>query len=218
MKIEKINENKIKFLLTDEDLKEREIKLSELAQGTEKAQAFFRDIMTKALEDFGFDATNSPLMIEAMPVAINGIVIIVSKVISDTPLTTDITLTPQSLDTRKFKQEGVQIIKNISTNTTSKQNIDDEMNIYIYSFETIDDIIKLSNRIKDLTEILSVLYKYNDRYFLAIQEPYSITSNLDYLLAEYGQKHITNIISKYHLDEHAEVIMNTSALNILSSL
>ena len=37
MKIEKVNENQIRCTLTREDLAERQIKLSELAYGTEKA-------------------------------------------------------------------------------------------------------------------------------------------------------------------------------------
>lgn len=220
MKIEKINENKIKFLLTAEDLKEREIKLSELAQGTEKAQAFFRDIMRKALDDFGFDASDSPLMIEAMPIAINGVVIIVSKVSNENDANSDINLMPKSLEARKFKQEGIQIVKSehMSVNKSKKSEKDEEMNIYIYSFATIDDVINLSNRIKDFKNMLSVLYKFNDEYFLLIQEPFSVTNNLDYLLLEYGEKHSGHITGKYHLEEHGEVIIKSEALNILSSL
>ena len=45
MKIEKVNENQIRCTLTREDLAERQIKLSELAYGTEKAKMLFRDMM-----------------------------------------------------------------------------------------------------------------------------------------------------------------------------
>ena len=45
MKIEKINENQIRCTLTREDLANREIKLSELAYGSEKAKSLFRDMM-----------------------------------------------------------------------------------------------------------------------------------------------------------------------------
>lgn len=43
MKIEKVNDNQIRCTLTREDLAERQIKLSELAYGTEKAKMLFRD-------------------------------------------------------------------------------------------------------------------------------------------------------------------------------
>ena len=41
MKIEKINENKIRCFLTRDDLENRHIKLSEIAYGTEKARSLF---------------------------------------------------------------------------------------------------------------------------------------------------------------------------------
>ncbi len=45
MKIEKVSDNQIRCTLTREDLAERQIKLSELAYGTEKAKLLFRDMM-----------------------------------------------------------------------------------------------------------------------------------------------------------------------------
>ena len=48
MKIEKVNDNQIRCTLTREDLAERQIKLSELAYGTEKAKLLFRDMMQQA--------------------------------------------------------------------------------------------------------------------------------------------------------------------------
>ena len=43
MKIEKINDSQIRCTLTSADLASREIKLSELAYGTEKAKNLFQD-------------------------------------------------------------------------------------------------------------------------------------------------------------------------------
>ena len=48
MKIEKINENQIRCTLTKADLEDRQIRLSELAYGTEKAKSLFRDMMQQA--------------------------------------------------------------------------------------------------------------------------------------------------------------------------
>ena len=45
MKIEKINENQIRCTLTKEDLDSHQIRISELAYGTEKAKRLFRDMM-----------------------------------------------------------------------------------------------------------------------------------------------------------------------------
>ena len=67
MKIEKVNEHQIRCTLTREDLADRELKLSELAYGTEKAKDLFRDMMQQASFEFGFEAEDIPLMIEAIP-------------------------------------------------------------------------------------------------------------------------------------------------------
>ena len=92
MKIEKINENQIRCTLTKEDLDSHQIRISELAYGTEKAKRLFRDMMQQAQIQFGFEADNIPLMIEAIPVNAESIILIITKVED-----------PEELDTRFSK-------------------------------------------------------------------------------------------------------------------
>ena len=92
MKIEKINDHQIRCTLTSADLANREIKLSELAYGTEKAKTLFHDMMQQAQYECGFEAENFPLMIEAIPVTPDSIVLIITKVED-----------PEELDTRFSK-------------------------------------------------------------------------------------------------------------------
>ena len=66
MKIEKISDNQIRCTLTRADLADRQLQLSELAYGTEKAKSLFRDMMQQAAFEFGFEAEDIPLMIEAI--------------------------------------------------------------------------------------------------------------------------------------------------------
>lgn len=80
MKIEKINNNQIRCILTSEDLESRQIRISELAYGTEKAKDLFRDMMQQAYNQYGFEAENIPLMIEAIPSASGTITLIITKV------------------------------------------------------------------------------------------------------------------------------------------
>lgn len=89
MKIEKINDRQIRCTLTREDLANREIKLSELAYGSDRAKALFQDMMQIAAQDFGFEADNTPLVIEAVPVSIDSLILIITKVED-----------PEELDTR----------------------------------------------------------------------------------------------------------------------
>lgn len=92
MKIEKVNEQQIRCTLTREDLATRELKISELAYGTEKAKTLFRDMMRQASYECGFEAEDIPLMIEAIPLNSECIVLIITKVED-----------PEELDTRFSK-------------------------------------------------------------------------------------------------------------------
>ena len=92
MRIEKVNDNQIRCILTREDLAERQIKLSELAYGTEKAKLLFRDMMQQAAYEFGFEAEDIPLMIEAIPLSADTIILVITKVEY-----------PEELDTRFSK-------------------------------------------------------------------------------------------------------------------
>ncbi len=92
MKIEKVNDHQIRCTLTKADLADRELKISELAYGTEKAKNLFRDMMQQASAKFGFEADDIPLMIEAIPLNADCIVLIITKVED-----------PEELDTRFSK-------------------------------------------------------------------------------------------------------------------
>lgn len=89
MKIEKVNDHQIRCTLTKDDLAKRDLKISELAYGTDKAKELFQDMMQQANLEYGFDAEDTPLMIEAIPINSECIVLVITKVDD-----------PEELDTR----------------------------------------------------------------------------------------------------------------------
>ncbi|MCR5669619.1 MAG: adaptor protein MecA [Butyrivibrio sp.] len=80
MKIEKVNDHQIRCTLTRDDLAKRDLKITELAYGTDKAKGLFQDMMQQANLEYGFDAEDTPLMIEAIPINSECIVLIITKV------------------------------------------------------------------------------------------------------------------------------------------
>lgn len=80
MKVEKINDNQIRCTLTMEDLRERGIKLSELAYGSEKAKKLFNEVVAEAEARFGFQFNGEAIMVEAIPTNNQALVLIISKV------------------------------------------------------------------------------------------------------------------------------------------
>jgi len=144
MKIEKINDNQIRCTLNKNDLIDRELKISELAYGTEKARALFRDMIQQAFYEFGFEVDDIPLMIEAIPISTECLVLVITKVED-----------PDELDTRFSK------FSSFNTNDFSDKFDDDSFGDEIVSpfenFEDFDDEIdEPSNEIEAVSEPIGI--------------------------------------------------------------
>lgn len=222
MKIEKVNEHQIRCTLTREDLADRELKISELAYGTEKAKSLFRDMMQQAAYEFGFEAEDIPLMIEAIPLNAECIVLIITKVED-----------PEELDTRfsKFapsvhEDDGVDeedIIDALSENTDEMLNmlrrIDQQSKSSnapetekshsasvkasisvahtsrIFSFGSLYDVMRFAHIASPLYNGINSLYKReNDGIYLLIVSPSG------QIAADYNR--LCNILSEYGHPEH----------------
>ncbi len=132
MKIEKVNENQIRCTLTREELADRQIKLSELAYGTEKAKTLFRDMMQQAAYECGFEAEDIPLMIEAIPLSADTIILIITKVEY-----------PEELDTR-FSQFAPG-----DSEEDTKEEFTGEENDKVFETAGADDILDLFRRLQE---------------------------------------------------------------------
>ncbi|MCL2564999.1 MAG: adaptor protein MecA [Defluviitaleaceae bacterium] len=211
MKIEKISDNQVKFVLNKADLVEKDIKITELAYGSEKTQDLFREMMEKAYDQCGFEAENTPLMIEAIPVAVDSIMIIVTKVSSSEDIESKFNLLPKTREHNKFPRRE---------NPYERYSRPVKTNIYIYSFKQMDDAINLSSRLFDSFNGESSMYKYNGEYFMVFDNQLSAQSyrTFEAVLNEYGQKYISGVITKYHLMEHGEIIIPEEAVQILAKI
>lgn len=128
MKIEKISDNQIRCTLSHQDLEDREIKISELAYGTDKAKELFRDMMQQASYQFGFEADDIPLMIEAIPVSRETLILVITKVED-----------PDELDTRfsKFSPDH----SGDDDNEYYQDEADSMTDTLFNSYEHISDLI-----------------------------------------------------------------------------
>lgn len=211
MKIEKVSENQLKLTLTKADLVERDISLEDLIHPSEKAQRLFRDIMEQALDEYDFIAENTPLMVEAVPVGMDGIMIIVTKVSGRDIGAEGSGGLSQSYDLRRWKKKPLDTMEHKDTGNGD---------ILIYSFPTLDDVIHASVRLDENWRGDSGLYKNQEKYFLVLQgDTYTAeenTEDLEMILREYGQKHISTPLAKYYLLEHGETIIGDKAVKALA--
>ncbi len=224
MKMERINENQIKIEIDKEDLIERDMKITELAYGGDKAREFFRELMEIAAEECDFDVDNVPIMIEAVPLSLDSISIIVSKVTSEEQLEKSIEKVDkkaksmekrQSELTELIKEKIDEVEKSGKLKKEKKEKVKRE-NVLLYSFSNIDTIISLSKRLATYKGKSSV-FKEDEKLFLLLEPLKTVDEKvLGAVLSEYGQRHVCTVNSKFYFVEHAEIIIKNKAIEVLS--
>lgn len=136
VKIERINDNQIRCTLNSKDLLDRELRLSELAYGSDKANALFRDMIAQASSECNFEAEDIPLMIEAIPISSDCLVLLITKCSE-----------PDELDTRfsSFTPAPADLASTQTDEAEDKAYADEILNC----FEHLSDILgeKLSSQI-----------------------------------------------------------------------
>lgn len=164
MKIEKLSENQIRCTLNKSDLTSRQLKISELAYGSEKAKELFRDMMQQASYELGFEADDIPIMIEAIPVSADCIVLIVTKVDDPEELDTRFSkFTPSTSDyddpdndSLLDEYNSLQSVSNSADIPTAEDELPDEtgsknknQNIARPDFKQPEDILNLFSKVRE---------------------------------------------------------------------
>jgi len=244
MKIEKLNDNQIRCTLTHADLADRQIKISELVCGGEKAKSLFHDMMQKAHSEFGFEAEDMPLMIEAVPASSDSIVLIITKCDDPQELEHKFSKFGSSmhdlenkrnhvLDKLEGADELLDLINKVkeAVSETAKQAANQSETkeeakapkIRLFSFSTLDCVIQASRLLADVYQGANTLYKDtpNDIYVLAMaQSQHSLAEfhKVCNMLSEYGCLEKASPAVLAYLEEHCEVIVGESAIQQLSTI
>lgn len=223
MKIEKISDTQIRVTLNHTDLENRNIKIAELAYGSTKAQALFKDMMTQAFEDFGFEAENVPLMIEAVPLSTDSIMIVVTKVEDPSQIDLKLDAIGERPTHRTFKEPEEDRLTDLELIGSSRVNssplVANEPMVLMYCFDSLDDVCFTAHHIQPMYFGENSLYKYNQKYFLILHANQNISMNHSMLVSvldEFGQRGISNDLGEMFLLEHGKPIITSNAIDILA--
>ncbi len=244
MKIEKINENKIRCILTRDDLEVRHIKLSEIAYGSEKARSLFRDMMEQAAHQLGFEAENIPLMIEAIPMPNECIILDITKVSDPEELDTRFSRFSQGSgeasedSAREFLPDGADEVldlfqkllehrlKNTPKDDREQQAVElaSELDMRkLYLFSRLDTVMEAARVLKDIYHGENRLYKNPETsiYHLVITksghtpEEFNKVCNI---LSEYGSSSKYTAANEAYMQEHYTLLLKESALGQLAKI
>ena len=194
MKIEKLTENKIRIILKKEDFKNKSIDIKKIFSASQESQGLFLEILDKAKKEVDFDTDGHKLLIEAFFEDNDAIVFIITKYLEKKP--------------KKYVMAKKS--SRISNNSTYIYQIDDFEDFCAFC-TFIDKKFKLKNLFRT-----SILYFYQDVYYLVINEPNLsnfLFDKLHSILLEFF-----NILDytdnfEFKLKEHGKLIIKNNAIN-----
>ena len=201
MKIEKITENKIRIILKQEDFKDKSIDIKKLLLTTPESQHLFLEILNRAKKEVNFDTEGYKLLIEAFLQNEDVFIFTITKYIES-----NIALKNKPKRYLTVKRKS-QILNNSS---------------YIYQFNSFEDFCEFCDSINQNNHInlngiykTSILYFYNDTYYLVIDGVNICHKSLN--LFHSSILEFSNLLTftknfRFKLKEHGKVIIKNNAI------
>lgn len=200
MKFEKLNDNKIRITLNNEDLIEKNIDFHSFMSNSQESQNLFLDMLDEAEKKVGFVTKDYKIRIEALAM-------------SDGNFILTITRFGKNIDTNvKLPNPKKLKIKRKNLDMTSKQ--------LIYRFDTFDDFCNFSNFISKIDNFYSlaknmVLYLYQNTYYLCfsnINTEHNSIKQLYTLITEFGTYVDNSEVFGRKLNEYGKIIVKNNAI------
>lgn len=198
MKIEKLNEDKIRITLDMNDLEENNIDFHSFMSNSLDSQSLFLEMLARAEKEYGFVTKDYRIMIEALATFEGNFIITVTRIVPEK---------------EPVKRKKVKIHRKIPKFDTD---------VAIYEFKTFDDFCDFCRYLDDMyAEIFkksvtsSILYYYDSSYFLILKNLNSNSKQLknfcSYITEFAVYIHNSKLFSK-KLSEYGKIIMKKNAI------
>jgi adapter protein MecA 1/2 len=167
MRLERVSENKIKIMLSDDDLSENNIEETDLWRNTPNVHAFFQELLRKAELELSF-STNCPVAIEIYSIPKEGVVLEITR---------------RNRDNYEYASE------------VEEELMEKDQNGVLYVFETIDSVIYACDYLKRMGITSgSALFTKDNKYFIYIKSKhFYCMQTLQSILAEFGNKALETV-------------------------
>ena len=230
----------IRCTLSDFDLSERNMNLSELTYGSDKAQRLFSEMIQQASAQVGFDAEDLPIMVEAIPLSNQSVMLVITKV--DDPEEMDTRYSRFSPAPDSFLFPGMQDIPDpgleapeiFSVREPAADGSDrgsasagspgsSPVRTRVFIFRTLDRIIEAAGALPEVPGLKDRLYKNpsDGNYYLVLwdsgSDPVSFAAVCN-RLSDYGSRVRQHYAGDSYYQEHFDLILREHVLSSLRKI
>ena len=192
MKIEKLNENKLKITLDSNDLKTRNIDLKSFISNTPESQDLFWDIMQDAEKEFGFNVDESMVYVEAHVNPTGNFTLTITKSNQNT----------KAMPKPKEKSKNFKL---------KRKEESESLDNSVFEFTSIDNLRSFSKIASEDDFANTSLYEYNKNYYLYVEKCFDNT------ILEYSNKMYNKSLCMAKIEEYGKTIIPNDALNQIKS-
>lgn len=203
MKIEKLNENKIRITLDINDLAEKHIDFHAFMSNPIDSQNLFLDMLDQAEKEVGFETKDCKIMIEALAMPEGHFILTVTRVQPESK--------PAAATPPRRKVKIKRRLKNI-----------DHTKCTIFEFANFDDFYDFGtslsqNAISTINKSIgsSKLYFYNSKYYLIIEKisnDQNLIKSFCSKILEFGKLVSNSDTYKRTIAEHGKLIIKKDAI------
>ncbi len=205
MRIERINDNKLRVFLSFDDLEDRDIDLDSFNYNTPETQELFWDLMEQAEVELGFDAMESQLCVEAVTDVDHGFVITITRMDDEGEFESI-----QKFIKNRYKRKELTPRKKAPALAST---------VAIYGFADFDTIARACHQVATLHTGSSAAWQCEDQYYLVlygIENPTAGSSRFEDILGEYGDKVQNTSFFEGYLNEYGKRLMQNEAVTLLA--
>ena len=202
MRIERIDENKIKITVFGDDVRSWNVDLKNFTENTREAQDMFRFALKQAEQDVDFTVGQSQLLVETMPDEDNGFVLIVSKIESEAALSEALHRAGNQAKTAEFRPRRRS--RNVPL-------------LRIFKFRDFEDVCRGVEEIYTLYMGGSRLLKYQGEFYLELSpiDAYGFFE-VENILSEFSEKSKQPLTLQGVLNEHGKLMIEKSAVSVIT--
>lgn len=231
MKLEKLSENSIRCTIDRKEFETYKIKLGEIINGNGNAPKFFKEIIYKAHEQFGFEPNNFPLIIEATANIPDNIVFTITKVNTEEEMEKMKKIV--AMNQKKFQNNLLNNIHNVEDMDDLFQEIEDYKNndvtdegdefeeSVIFMFSNVDNLITSAKQVDGIYKGVSDLYEIEGNYVLLLDAELEDAESYQYscdIISEYADDTLFSDLTQSIILEHFEPVIEGDALTQLAKL
>lgn len=215
MKYKKINEATVQCIISEDDMTEYGLTLSDIFERNEKGEEFLRDIIERAHEEVGYQISNGNIAMQITPLKDKGLVV---------------TFTEEG--PAAFK-EMLQHLKEVLQDVSAELSHQDQMerqshpasqaqkedeNRRMFVFATLHQVMQYTAVIPKNYSVKSHLYKEGEAYYLVLEKnrlSYRTFNQISASAVEFGNLVAVSEERLLYLQEHGECLIKDRAVSKL---